>query len=220
MNILICDDHVVFADSLAHLIRARSSDTVAVTYHPDDAMHALGETKTDILILDVMFDDESVLDRLTSLREVSPCTRVLVLTGRLDDMIIAAGRTAGVVGFAEKVQSAKDIMTTIAKISVGTVVIPDGFECATHAAAVGHTPGQAARRLASFLTPRERQVLSALVGGSDTATLASELNISRATARSHVQSMLTKMNVHSRLEAATSAVRNGLVNPETGDWLL
>jgi DNA-binding NarL/FixJ family response regulator len=220
VNILICDDHVVFADSLAHLIRARSSDSVAVTYHPDDAMRALGETKTDILILDVMFDDESVLDRLTSLREISPCTRLLVLTGRLDDMTIAAGRAAGVVGFAEKVQSAKDIMTTIAKISVGTVVIPDGFERATHASAMGHPPGQAARRLASFLTPRERQVLSALVGGSDTATLASELNISRATARSHIQSMLTKMNVHSRLEAATSAVRNGLVNPETGEWLL
>ena len=220
MNILICDDHVVFADSLAHLIKASGSDVVAVTYHPDEAMRVLGETSVDVCILDVMFDDDSVIHRLASLRDTSPDTRFLVLTGRLDDGIVAAGRAAGVAGFAEKVQSARDIISIIGRISAGYKVIPNIYQHRANGPAVQSAPSQTAKRLASFLTPRERQVLSALVAGSDTATLAAELHISQATARSHIQSMLTKMNVHSRLEAATSAVRNGLVNPETGEWLL
>jgi two-component system nitrate/nitrite response regulator NarL len=73
--------------------------------------------------------------------------------------------------------------------------------------------------LAAFLTPREREVLSALVCGDDTKKVARSLGIAAATARCHIQSLLTKMGAHSRLEAATTAVRSGMINPETGQWL-
>ena len=76
-----------------------------------------------------------------------------------------------------------------------------------------------ALRLASFLTLREREVLCGLVQGDDTNKLARSMGIASATARCHIQNVLTKLGVHSRLEAATSAVRYGLVSPETGDWL-
>jgi DNA-binding NarL/FixJ family response regulator len=77
-----------------------------------------------------------------------------------------------------------------------------------------------ALRMAAFLTPREREVLGALVRGQDTTRLARELGIAGATARCHIQSVLTKLGAHSRLEAATTAVRFGMVNPQTGRWLL
>ena len=62
-------------------------------------------------------------------------------------------------------------------------------------------------------------MLSALVRGDDTNTLARSLGIAAATARCHIQNVLTKLGAHSRLEAATRAVRNGMVSPETGAWL-
>jgi DNA-binding NarL/FixJ family response regulator len=79
-------------------------------------------------------------------------------------------------------------------------------------------PRTGARQLARLLTPREREALCHLVRGLDTSQLARAMGISWATARSHVQSVLTKLGVHSRLEAATVAVRHGLVSG-TGEWL-
>jgi two-component system nitrate/nitrite response regulator NarL len=76
-----------------------------------------------------------------------------------------------------------------------------------------------AQRLAYFLTPREREVLSALVRGDDTRSVSGALGISVTTVRCHIQSLLTKMGAHSRLEVATTAVREGMVNPTNGEWL-
>ena len=69
-----------------------------------------------------------------------------------------------------------------------------------------------ARRLAAFLTEREWQCLELLVEGTSTAAMAISLGISRATVRTHVQAVLLKLGVHSRLEAAAYAVRYGLVD--------
>jgi two-component system nitrate/nitrite response regulator NarL len=77
-----------------------------------------------------------------------------------------------------------------------------------------------AHRLAAYLTPREREVLSALVCGQDTKKVARSLGITATTARCHIQSLLTKMGAHSRLEVATTAVRFGIINPTTGEWLI
>jgi two-component system, NarL family, nitrate/nitrite response regulator NarL len=62
-------------------------------------------------------------------------------------------------------------------------------------------------------------VLGALVRGDDTSKLARSLGIASATARCHVQNVLTKLGAHSRIEAATNAVRHGMVSPNTGRWL-
>ena len=66
-------------------------------------------------------------------------------------------------------------------------------------------------RLAAYLTIRERQCLGLLVEGLDTAQMAVRLGVSPATVRTHVQSLLTKLGVHSRLEAASLAVRHRLL---------
>jgi DNA-binding NarL/FixJ family response regulator len=74
----------------------------------------------------------------------------------------------------------------------------------------------AARRLAAFLTGRERQCLTLLVEGLDTTGMAAKLGVSQATVRTHVQSLLTKLGVHSRLEAASFAVRYRLLEDDVG----
>jgi DNA-binding CsgD family transcriptional regulator len=81
-------------------------------------------------------------------------------------------------------------------------------------------PRSEAQRLAHYLTPREREVLTRLVRGENTATLARSMKITRSTARSHVQSVLTKLGVHSQREAVIAAARHGLVSVNTGEWLL
>jgi DNA-binding NarL/FixJ family response regulator len=216
VNILICDDHVVFADSFAHLIKTNGWDVVAVTYHPRDAIRVAGRSSVDVCVLDVMFGRDNVFGFVPELRSETPRSRLVVLTGTLDDAVIDAGRASGVDGFAEKTRSSREILAVIERVAAGETVIPTP----RRPRAGEPTAAVRAKRLAAFLTVRERQVLGALVRGLDTATLANDLDITPATARSHIQSVLTKLNVHSRLEAATSAVRHGLVDPETGRWLV
>jgi DNA-binding NarL/FixJ family response regulator len=70
-----------------------------------------------------------------------------------------------------------------------------------------------ARRLALFLTTREREVLARLVRGESTAALAAEMGVTYSTARTHIQNLLTKLGVHSKLEAVAFAIAHALVQP-------
>ena len=75
------------------------------------------------------------------------------------------------------------------------------------------------QKVAQFLTPREREVLTRLARGESTQALAKAMGVTRSTARSHVQSVLSKLGVHSQREAVIEAARHGLVSVETGEWL-
>jgi len=215
MRLLICDYHVVFAESLAHLFESRGMRVVAVTHQPDDAVAALRRADVDVCLLDVRFGPRTAIGMLPELCAASPGTRVVLLAADVDEVLVAAGRAAGVRAIADKHQTVSEIIDIIDRVHAGGYVIPAGDPLVTPAP---RRPVNDAQRLAAFLTPRERQVLSALVRGDDTNTLARSLGIAAATARCHIQNVLTKLGAHSRLEAATSAVRNGMVSPETGAW--
>jgi len=220
MRILVCDDHVVFAESLAHLLVSAGHDVVAVTHHPDEALAVLRRTQVDVCLLDVVFGSDRVTARMADIRSASPRTRTVLLTGQIDDALIEAARAAGVRGVTDKRQPAAEILAIIERVHAGEIALPDGEGHEPPPPTVGLRVANDAQRLATFLTPREREVLSELVRGHDTTKIAKGLGIAGATARCHVQSVLTKIGAHSRLEAATSAVRHGMIDPETGEWLM
>src|SRR2546421_6699792 len=110
MRVLVCDDHVVFAESLAHLLGVLGSEVVAVTFHPDQALAVLGRKQVDLGLLDVAFGTETVLDRLGEIRAAAPTTRIVLLSARLDSQTIATGRAAGVHGMADKRLPASPMM--------------------------------------------------------------------------------------------------------------
>jgi two-component system nitrate/nitrite response regulator NarL len=220
MRVLICDDHVVFAESLAHLLAAMGTEVVATTFHPDQALAVLRREPVDVCLLDVMFETDSVLDRLADIRTAAPRSAVVLLCGRVDDQVLAAGRAAGVRGVADKRLPVAEIVGILDRVQAGERVLPSLASPGPLPRPKRGTAAAHAQRVASFLTPRERQVLGALVCGQDTTRLARELGIADTTARCHIQSVLMKLGAHSRLEAATTAVRFGMVHPETGQWLL
>jgi two-component system, NarL family, nitrate/nitrite response regulator NarL len=220
MRILICDDHVVFAESLACLLGALGPEVVAITFHPNQAIAVLRHEPVDVGVFDVAFGTETVLDRLAEIRAAAPATRLVLLGARLDAQIIAAGVAGGVHGIADKRLPAAEIMHILERVNDGELVLPVDRPPVRPTRAAPGAPADYPRRLAAFLTPRERQVLGALVCGRDTIRLARELGIAETTARCHIQSVLIKLGAHSRLEAATTAVRFGMIEPQTGRWLL
>jgi len=219
MRVMICDDHVVFAESLAYLLGAMEHDVVAVTNHPRHAEAELGRQRVDVCLLDVVFGSERADDWLARLNRAGPQTRIILLSGQIDAPMVASARAGAVHALVDKRQSVAEIVSVMDRVHGGDVVIPEGRTAGSARIAPGADSG-AVQRLATFLTKREREVLSALVRGADTMHLARSLGITQATARCHIQSVLTKMGAHSRLEAATGAVRHGMIRPDTGEWLI
>jgi two-component system nitrate/nitrite response regulator NarL len=218
MRLLICDHHVLFAESLAHMLATRGYGNVGITHHPDRLVELLRGEPVDVCLLDVIFGEDSIVDRLPMLRTSSPRTQLILLTATVDAALLSAARAAGIRGVADKRQPVTEMLQVLSRVVAGESVIEPE--------APARVPVNTARRyandalrLGSFLTAREREALSGLVRGDNTKRMARSMGIASATARCHVQNVLTKLGAHSRLEAATSAVRYGLVSPETGDWL-
>lgn len=213
MRVSVCDDHAVFAESLSLVLTEAGHTVVGVTYSPRDALPVLRAERPDVCLIDLQFPSGTALEWIPGLRAASPATAFVVLTGFLEERVLEAGIRAGVRGFAHKGQQAGDILAVLRRVAAGEVVVD-------HAARRDRArrPDQA-QQIAQFLTPREREVLTRLVRGESTQALAKAMGVTRSTARSHVQSVLSKLGVHSQREAVIAAARHGLVSVETGEWL-
>jgi two-component system nitrate/nitrite response regulator NarL len=120
----------------------------------------------------------------------------------------------GAAGYVHKTRGVSVLKQTIDRVLDGEVVV--------EVPSASSVPPQLAQdrdalRLAAYLTGRERQCLELLVEGHDTAAIVAELGVSAATVRTHVQALLNKLGVHSRLEAAAFAVQHGLIGAGPAD---
>jgi two-component system nitrate/nitrite response regulator NarL len=217
MRIVICDQHTVFAESLAYLMTMRGDEVVAVTGSLVEAADAVRRSQPDVCTTDVLFSNAVNLAGLASLGRVAGRTAIVLLSGSLNAIVRQSAQAIGVGAIVDKCQPIIDIIAILDRVYAGEIVAAARPVPADVRVIVRNAND--AQRLAYFLTPRERQVLSALVRGDDTRYVSRSLGISVTTARCHIQSLLTKMGAHSRLEVATTAVREGMINPTTGEWL-
>ena len=214
LRVLVCDDHKAFAESLALVLADAGYQVIAVTHTPDEALAVLSRESVDLCLLDLVYAHGTILDRLADIRAAAPDAALVVLSGFIDPEVVAAAVAAGVRGFADKSQHVTEILAMLEKVATGDRVIAPVPAWRT---AEPETRTET-HRLAEFLTQREREVLCGLVRGDDTYALARSMGVTWATVRSHVQSVLNKLGVHSRLEAATVAVRDGLIDARTATW--
>jgi DNA-binding NarL/FixJ family response regulator len=220
MRILLCDYHVLLAEALAYVLTAGGREVVGVTRDLPEAAAAVKANQVDILLLDIGSDGQPPLDGLAELHQEVHRTHVVLLADRIDRALIRAARTARVRAITDKHQPMTEIIYVLDRVYAGERVFPPLVSTGPAAPAQRCRATNDAYRLATFLTPREREVLTALVCGDDTTKVARTLGITTATARCHIQCLLTKMGAHSRLQVATAAVRHGMVHPETGEWLV
>ena len=174
-----------------------------------EATDAVRRDAPDVVLLDIELPDGDGIALGRSIAAEHPETKVMALTALNDPKAVGETLRAGFAGYLTKDTPLTQFVAMIEAAAAGEVVIPQRFA----AAAVGVRTAEErhASLLAEQLSPREREVLSLLAEGAGSDEIAQRLSVSPNTVRTHVQSILTKLQVHSRLEAATFAVRYGIV---------
>jgi DNA-binding NarL/FixJ family response regulator len=175
-----------------------------------EAIAAAERQRPDVALVDIGLPDESGVQVGRRIMEVSPETRVIAVTAMDDQRLGEEIVRAGFRGYLLKDTKVSQLLSAIQVVLSGEVVFPS--RVARSGAARDGRPSQA-HLLGQQLTPRELEVLGMLARGIGGREIARTLGVAPNTVRTHVQSILSKLQVHSRLEAAAFAVRHGLVRP-------
>jgi two-component system, NarL family, nitrate/nitrite response regulator NarL len=207
-QVLIVDDHKLFADAVGPTLSRLGMD-VSMATRGDEAVEAVRERSFDVILLDLGLPDQSGLAVGKAILELRPTAALLAVTAVDDPQIVKEALRIGFRGYVTKDVRVQRFVSAVQAVLDGQVVIPR--QLATAVGGARSAEDRHAALLGQQLTEREREVLALLVDGASGADIAERLTISTNTVRTHVQSVLTKLQVHSRLEAATFAVRHGLV---------
>jgi two-component system, NarL family, nitrate/nitrite response regulator NarL len=212
IDIVLGDDHAVFLDALSSVLTSQGC-TVTKAATIDETVAALRSRQPDVCLVDRHFAGDDGIGALGRLTEASPKTKVLILSADGDSEAIMRAMRAGASGYVHKTRGVSVLKDTIDRVLRGEVVVEVPSASTVQPQLARQRDAQ---RLAAYLTGRERQCLELLVEGYDTAAIVAELGVSAATVRTHVQSLLGKLGVHSRLEAAAFAVQHGLLDSDAG----
>lgn len=207
VTLVLGDDHLVFLEALAAVLVVADFRVVATAKTLALVLEAVRIHQPDICLLDRHFPDGDGVLAIPDLIRASPHTRVLLLTADNDSEVMLRALEFGAAGYIHKTLGLPALTSAISRIIQGEVVLSPrkAYRRGVDAAE--------AHRLAVRLTARERECLGLLVEGLPTGAIAFQLGVSRTTVRSHIQSLLIKLGVHSRLEAVSLAVRYSLVGP-------
>jgi two-component system, NarL family, nitrate/nitrite response regulator NarL len=172
-----------------------------------EALAFVERDRPDVILMDIGLPDRSGLAVGAEILASWPSTKLMVLTALESPEAVEMAMRTGFRGYLSKETPVSRFVSAVQAVADGHAVFPPRSSTITRPS--GST--EAIWLLISQLTPREKEVLGLLVEGADGRSIASRLGISRNTVRTHVQSILTKLQVHSRLEAATLAVRHRVV---------
>jgi len=208
INVVIIEDHSMVASALAAALEAEDGIRVVDTVnHPDHLRGALVTADgVDVVLLDLRLGDGiDSLSLLPQIRSAAPDAKVVVLSAWSDDRSIARAIEAGCDGYLLKEQQVDELVAGIRTVVANEAV----FAPAIMKRVFGLL--QPSKATASTLTARELEVLQRLGDGMSTVDIASAMYVSINTVRNHVQSIMQKLGVHSRLEAVAHGVRAGLI---------
>jgi two-component system nitrate/nitrite response regulator NarL len=206
-ELVLCDDHTVFLDVLETVLTARGFTVGAVVDSAARIVEVVRRRQPDICLLDRHFADGDGIEMIRQVAAAAARTRIVVLSGDRDPNVVHRALQFGAAGYVHKTSGVAALVTAIRKVMNGEIVVdtpqPSGDR--------HRRDSDEAHRLARYLTARERECLVLLVAGFGTQEIARRLGISTATARTYMQALLTKLGLHSQLEAAAFAVRHSLV---------
>ena len=217
IRILVVDDHTLFRRGLTALLqRDAQFEVVGDAADAGEAQRRALELQPDVILLDNHLPGVNGVDALPALREVAPGVKVLMLTVSEDERDLAAALRGGACGYLLKTIEGDALSHAIRRAMRGDSVVAEEmtgklFAAYRDAASPPVLPAPAAppSRLES-LSPREHDILRGIALGQGNKEIARSLGIAETTVKIHVQHILRKLDVSSRVQAAVIAAEHGL----------
>jgi two-component system nitrate/nitrite response regulator NarL len=216
-RLLVVDDHTLFRRGLIALMSLNEAITVVgEAADAGEAQRRAAQLQPDLILLDNHLPGVRGVDALPGLREVAPASRVLMLTVSEDGDDLAAALRGGAQGYVLKNIDSDALFAAIERcIACESVVSPELTGKLVQALRATPRPdtapaGPVPDALAA-LSPREREIVAEIVRGASNKEIARTLDIAETTVKIHVQHILRKLGLTSRVQAAVYATERGIV---------
>ncbi|HEV7471684.1 MAG: hypothetical protein QOJ30_4774 [Pseudonocardiales bacterium] len=212
--VVIVDDHALFAQGLALLLESRAGETFRVAGSAttgEQATALVGKHRADIAIIDLALPPLGGVETIRRVKAAYPDTRVLALSGTEDLSLAAAALRAGADGYLAKSADPEVLVAPLLAMVAGVKVVRAELLDALLAAADRTADG-----LVDRLGPRDIELWTLLARGLETAEIARPMLVSERTAKRMIASLLHKLGVANRIEAAALAGRCGLLDDPDG----
>jgi len=213
IRLLVVDDHKLFRRGLMALLAQHERlQVVGEAGDAGEAQRRAAELQPDVILLDNHLPGVRGVDALPALREAAPCSRIMMLTVSEDEADLAGALRHGAHGYLLKTTDSDELLAAIERCMSGesvlspvmTAKLVSAFKSSTRAEPV------TAADEADALSPRELDVLRELARGASNKEIARTLNIAETTVKIHVQNILRKLRLSSRVQAAVFASEHGL----------
>lgn len=202
IRILVVEDHNVVRQGLVALLKAAEGlEVVGEAADGLEAIEQFRQHRPAVTLIDLRLPKLSGVDAIVRIRRESPQARFIVLTTYDGDEDIYRAVQAGAKAYLLKGMTSDELIGAIRTVHAGRSHIPQAI-----------AERLAERIGADELTPREINVLEQIVEGMSNKEIGAQLNISETTVKTHVNNLLAKLGVTDRTQAATAAIRRGIVS--------
>jgi two-component system NarL family response regulator len=212
IRVLLVDDQQLLTDSLARLLAAEPDIEVVGVAGTVAAAKLLARERMDVVLMDYRLPDGTGAEATRAIKARWASARIVMLTALADDETVLESIQAGADGYMTKDTAIEEVVAAVRHAAAGETLLPRSviMGIAQRVASARDRPLEPS---IEPLTTRELEVLRALAEGLATPEVCERMSISRNTLRTHVQNIMTKLHVHSKLEAVTVGLRHRIIEP-------
>jgi NarL family two-component system response regulator LiaR len=206
IRVLVVDDHPLVREGLRLYLKTDPDvEIVGEAADGEEAVRLAAQLRPDVVLMDLLLPKLDGIKATEVVRKTLPDTQVVALTSVLEDASVVGAVKAGAIGYLLKNIEATELIDAIRAAAAGHVRLSP--EASARLVREIHAPNSP-----ETLTPREVEVLRRVASGESNKEIARDLGITEVTAKSHVHSILGKLGMLSRTQAAIHAARIGLIS--------
>lgn len=206
IRVAVVDDHPLFRDGVTHTFRnSEALDLVAMGASHEDAVRIVRDDKPDVLLLDIQLPGGGI-EAVQVITGMASQTKVIMLTASENENDVSAALEGGASGYVLKGISGNDLIHTVCAVQNGDIYITPALAARMLKSNINRrTARPEAEKTAFVLTPREEDILNCVSIGQTNKEIAIALNISEKTVKHYMTTIMHKLQVRNRVEAALKA---------------